>query len=116
MPAGKLRDRCIIEARTDVAEDPGSLHPVWTPITSFSLPCDAKPIVGRRNQEITLAAVVHAVTVYLIRLHFRTDVTAKHRITLIGPPNIVMNISNVVDPDGRRHWLDLLCETGLKNG
>lgn len=46
-------------------------------------------------------------TVYTVTIYWRGDVTELNRLTWNGR---TLDIKRVIDPDGRRTWLELMCE------
>ena len=105
MRIGRLRHRIEIqrEVRTDDGAG-GAVHQ-WR---TFARPrAEVMPLTGREQLQglEQQAAVTHRVT-----LRWRDDVTAAHRLLWGGVP---MNIRAATNPDMRRHWLELLCESGV---
>ena len=116
LAAGSLRDLVELQSRVDVKDSAGDFSPVWTSIgrewanlrllTGFR----ASETEGVRAQQIITSSI------YQVQIHFRADVTTKHRLIVIGPPRLVLNILAVGDPDGLRRKLELMCEQGLTDG
>jgi head-tail adaptor len=115
--AGQLRDLMELQERVDSLDAANApLPPSWRMICR--LWADVKQLQGFRQTEIEAphAQQLMASSAYKVTVRFRSDVTAKHRLLWIGPPDMSMNILSVADPDGRRRRLVLICQAGLVDG
>jgi len=81
-------------------------------VTSWS---DAAPawaqMIPLRGGEALQEAVLRDVQMWKVTIRFRGDVTTDWRIMFDGAP---LNIRTCADPDGRRAWLVMTCESGVR--
>ena len=105
---GDLRERITIQAPGDPVDDGGGgksvfwadLAIVWAAI---------KPV---SNAERFYAQQIEVSTTHEIFIRYRTDVKNNMRI-LHG--EAVYDITSIVDVDGRRRFLKLMCEEAISN-
>lgn len=114
--AGQLRDRVLVQSRTDVKDSAGGFSPVWRDVDKEWV--DAQPMIGGGGSELVVGDVLIAVTMYRVTMRFRTDITVQHRLLLIDPPNadLPLNILSINDPDGKKNHLILVCQSGETSG
>lgn len=100
---GDLRCRVTIQRQERVSDGRGGWHTDWVPVGT----CWAA-IHALRPYERILAQQTQAAATHMVIIRYREGITASMRLLhngrflyLQGPP---------VDPDGRRRWLQLLCE------
>lgn len=100
---GDLRCRVTIQRQERVSDGRGGWRTEWVDAGS----CWAA-ISALRPYERILAQQTQAAATHQVVIRYRTDLTAAMRLVyngrylyLQGPP---------VDPDGRRRWLQILCE------
>lgn len=105
--AGDLRDEVTITAITASFGSFGELIETLTLVdTVFA------SVVPQRYTS-GVEALVNALgreavsTTYTITIYFRSDVTEGNRLTWNGKE---LDIKRVIDPTGRRRWLELMCE------
>jgi len=116
--AGKLRDVIEFQARIDVDNGDGTSTPTWKAIPHGRCRADVQPVVRRMSgAEAIHAQQLMGGSTFHVETYFREDVTARHRVILIGPPDVPANIiSDPADPDGRRRVLQFVCNTVLTEG
>ncbi len=114
--AGQLRDLVEIQERIEKFDGANAmLPPKWKTIGRAW--ADLGQLRGSRPSENVHANQLSTLTIFEVALRFRTDVTAKHRLRVLGPPAYILNIvSEPIDPDGRRRKVTMVCETGLVDG
>lgn len=112
--AGQYRDLVEVQERKERFDAANAvLPPKWENIgREWAL---IEQVQGFRALEIegVYAQQLLAVSSYNVKIRFRNDVTTKHRIKVIGPPDLFLNILSVGDPDGRRRKLLMICTAGL---
>lgn len=119
MRAGQLRERLIIQKRTDVVDSAGDFAPSWQTIGRER--ASVTQILGFRRTEIEgiFGQQIVAAASYKVEMRFRDDVTPKHRLVVFskaGQPDTYLNILALADLDGRRRRLTCICESGLVDG
>ena len=76
---------------------------------------DAGPVwaqmIPLRGGEALQELVAREVQLWKVTIRFRGDVTPDWRIMFEGAP---LNIQSAADPDGRRTWLVMTCESGVR--
>jgi head-tail adaptor len=116
--AGQLRDLVEIQSRVDSLDAANApLPPTWIKIGREW--ANVNQIQGFRAVEIegVVAQQLFTSAAYEIRMRYRSDVTTKHRLVILGPPlDVAVNILSIADPDGRRRQLLLICQAGLVSG
>lgn len=100
MQIGTLRERITVQRRTT---DPATKAVTW-PTVAANVPASVLPASTR---ELLQAQAMSASVQYSVTIRFRTDVTQAMRVLW---RSVVLQIHSVVDPDGRRRELKLLCE------
>ena len=107
MRAGELRERITIERATSVQDEFGEPIPTWfeaAEVFACVLPqrytSGAEALVQALGREAVQ-------TSYTVTIYWRGDVVETDRIIWNGRE---LDIRRVIDPDGRRMWLELLCE------
>ena len=68
-------------------------------------------MVPLRGDETTAYALQTNKQIWRATIRYRGDVDVQARITFDGDK---LNIRSLVDPDGKRRWLELTCESGVK--
>ncbi len=97
-----LRARLTLEQPGGVSDNSGGVTLTWA--TVASLWGNIRPAGG--NEQLRFDRE-HANVDHLIRIRFRYDIKADMRFR-VGAR--VFEVRRVDDPDGRRKWLDCLCE------
>ena len=102
MSIGQLRHRLSPQAPTATADSYGGRTIVWTDVVTLWGRIDslrgAEQLHGMQLGE----RVTHRITI-----RFREDVSAVQRLRF---GSRIFKIQSVLDRDGRRRWLELLCE------
>lgn len=107
--AGLLRNRVTIQAQTETQNVLGERELTWTNVATVW--AEARAVSGR---ERLLANTEVAITDYLVRMRFRSDVTPDHRLELAD--GTLLDIENVI-PDQKKTQLELMCkERTTENG
>jgi SPP1 family predicted phage head-tail adaptor len=99
---GTLRRRLTLEAPLRTGEEGGTAAIEWNAVATLS--ASVTPQSGR---EIVKADGVAARVTHQIVVRYSTDLSAAMRFTDEGR---VFDIHAVLDVDGRRRWLECLCE------
>lgn len=107
MTIGALRDVVTIQQAGNVQDEIGELAPAW--IALAVVRASVRDLTGR---ELIAAQAVQSTATTKITIRFRADVTAAMRI-MRGAE--VFQIESVLNPSGRRDWLELLCVKGAPN-
>lgn len=107
MKAGDLRERITIERASSTQDAFGE------PIESWSTVATVWANMAPQRYTTGVEALAQALgreavkTSYTVTIYWRSDVLETDRVTWNGK---VLDILRVIDPDGRRTWLELLCE------
>lgn len=106
MRAGQLNTWVTIQSRSDTRAADGSLVEGWAAIDS----CWAS-VVDLRGREYLAAQEAHADVSTRVWIRWRDDVTTTMRIQITGDRtrSRTLEIESVIDPDGRRRSLELMC-------
>jgi len=102
--AGALRNRVVIQQRQEGAATQdltGATTPVWADLATVW--AEIKAAGGR---EALLAQQVNASVSTTVRIRYRPDVVASMRVVFGAR---VFDVEAVLDQDGRRRYLTLLC-------
>ena len=102
---GGLRHRVTLQRPVRLPADGGTATISWT--SAGSLFARIEPI-GRR--EVTLADGIAARVTHKVLIRHREDIGADMRFT---DGNRVLEIRAVLDIEGRRRWMQCLCEERL---
>lgn len=107
MRSGTLRERVTIQQATTVQDSYG--EPIETWVNLASNPTVWANVSSRASGErfISGGEQVMATVSHTVRLRYRSDVTVKMR--LIWRTNRTLYVENVIDPDGRKSDLILMC-------
>lgn len=117
MRASQLSRRVLIQSRVDVKDSAGGFAPTWTDVGRDW--ADVTPMIGGAGtSEMVVGDVIVAATMYKVTMRFRSDLTVMHRIVLLDsqPENLPLNILSLIDPDGRRRELSMVCQSGETSG
>jgi SPP1 family predicted phage head-tail adaptor len=102
MKVASLRARLTLEQPGGVSDNSGGVTLTWTIVAS--LWGNIRPTGG--NEQLRFDRE-HANVDHLIRIRFRYDIKSNMRFRA---DTRTFEIRRVADPDGRRQWLDCLCE------
>ena len=109
--AGKLRHRVTIQSLSAGSpQQTGSGMPDESWATVATVSASIEPLSGR---ELFAAQEHHAETTTRIRIRYRSEVTAKMRVSHGGT---TYNILSVIDPEKRHKEIQLMCADGVNNG
>jgi SPP1 family predicted phage head-tail adaptor len=114
VPAGKLRDRVAFDQRESGADDALGAGPGGF-VERFTA---AAEILPRFGGETVIASRLAGVQPATIKVRYAKDtaqVTPEWRLRDVRT-DAIYNIKSIVDPDRRRQWLEILCETGKDDG
>lgn len=107
MRAGDLRELVEIERATATQDGFGEPQPAWASVATVwacVLPQRYTSGAEALSQALGREAVA---TTYTVTIYWRSDVVETDRLVWQGRE---LDIRRVIDPDGRRTWLELLCE------
>lgn len=102
-----MRERIAIERAAVTLDEFGEPVETWALVATVwaaVLPQKYTSGVEALSQALGREAVV---TTHTVTIYWRGDVLETDRITWNGR---LLDIRRVIDPDGRRTWLELLCE------
>lgn len=105
--AGEMRDQVVIQSVSTTYDTMGAPVETWSTLATV--------FAAVRPQRYTsgVEALVQAMgretvaTTYTVTVYWRDDVTELNRLTWNGK---TLDINRVIDPDGKRTWLELMCE------
>ncbi len=100
--AGVLRHRITIQEDTGTINKVGQKTATWT-----TLATEWAREEGLSGIERFAAQQVVAQLSYKVTIRFRSDINETHRILLAS--GALLDIQSVLDPDGRRRELQILC-------
>lgn len=103
---GDLRERVTIQREVSVDHGGGGSEISWSDLVAVW----AQVLPVRGGEQIQ-AMALEAQTLFNVTIRWRSDVTEQQRLRRAS--GAVLNIRNVVDPDGRRQWLRLTAEKGV---
>lgn len=107
MRAGDLRERIEIQQVTTTRDSTGATVENWTPLDEV-FACVLPQRYQQGMEALAQALGREAVaTSYTVTIYWRSDVTELNRLDWRGK---LLDIRRVIDPDGKRTWLELLCE------
>lgn len=104
---GALRDVVTIQTPGSAQDEIGEAVPAWTALAVVR--ASVRDLTGR---ELIAAQAVQSMVTTKITIRFRDDVTAAMRVTRGAE---VFQIESVLNPSGRRDWLELMCAKGGPN-
>lgn len=107
MQAGRLRERVTLQANTPVQDAYGEPIDGWANVGTN--PTVWANVASRASGErfISGAEQVQAAVSHTVRIRYRADVTVLMR--LVWRTNRYLYVQNVIDPDGRKADLILMC-------
>lgn len=107
MRSGTLRERVTIQSATEVQDGHGEPIKAWANLAS--VPTVWANVGSRASGErfISGGERLQSEISHTVRMRYRSDVTVKMR--LIWRTNRYLYIENIVDPDGRKSDLILMC-------
>ena len=104
---GEMRERVTIQTATLQADSIGGATPSWSDVDTVW--ARVEPLSGSEGEA---QDQLQSSQLYRITIRYRNDITAAHRITWRGT---AMNIRALANPDERRHFLEMRCESGVAN-
>lgn len=105
LPAGRLRNRVVIEAPAHTPDGAAGRRTAWRRVATVA--AEVVPLAGNEGLDDD---VVRAVQGLRITIRWRPGIDTKHRLLWNGQP---LKINSVVDPDQRRQRLQIVCDAGL---
>lgn len=108
MQAGQLKYQLFIQAPPTGKDDNGDPKTDWSPVCS---PFAKKEDLSGR--ELFAAQSAHSEVTTRFRIRYRTGLSPTMRLVCDG---VIYKIVAVLDRDGRKRELQLMCSTGLSNG
>jgi SPP1 family predicted phage head-tail adaptor len=105
LPAGRLRHRIEIQNYEMTQDDWG--QPIYTWTHWADVWASVEPLQGR---EFLAAMALQSQTTVRIRMRYRPGVTSQMRVLFDGR---IYSIDSVIEPQSRRHALQLMCKTSL---
>jgi SPP1 family predicted phage head-tail adaptor len=105
--AGDLRDQVVIEAATVALDAVGEPIETWAPVATVW--AQVKPQKYTTGVEALAQALGReaVATTYTVTIYYREGLTELQRLIWNGRE---LDIKRVLDPDGKRTWLELMCE------
>ena len=113
MNAGMLRERIELQTATATQDTFGAEVRTWATYATIN----ASVLPNRRATD--LERYLEAVgrerqrNQYTVTIYFRTDVVVTDRISWGAQ---ILDVEQVYDPDGQRHWLELKCQEATDAG
>lgn len=108
MTIGALRHRVTIEAENGTADGAGGLTNPWAnPIQVATVWAKISPLNG--GEQLRAMQLEDRVS-HRIRMRYRADVTAQHRLRL---GTRAFNIRSILNDGERNRWLTILAEEGV---
>jgi len=104
-----LRERVTIQARAAGNDAHGQESPAWTDLATVW--AKAEPLRGR---DFFAAGQMQSAVSIRFAVRWRADLTGAHRVLWRGVPHEVEG--QPIDVDGRRHTLELMCVSGVRDG
>lgn len=105
LPAGRLRHRIEIQNYEMTQDDWGGVIYAWSHWAHVW--ASVEPLQGR---EFFAAQALQSQTTVRIRMRYRPGVTSQMRVLFDGR---IYDIESVIEPQSRRHALQLMCKTSL---
>lgn len=105
LPAGRLRHRIEIQNYETTHDDWGQPIQGWSHWATVW--ASVEPLQGR---EFFAAQALQSQTTVRIRMRYRPGVTSVMRVLWGGQ---IYDIESVIEPQSRRHELQLMCKTSL---
>lgn len=104
---GALRERVTIQSLSTTYDSMGA--PVQTPATVATVWASVRPQKYQSGVEALVQALGReaVATTHTVTIYWRDDVTELNTLIWNGK---TLDIKRVIDPDGKRTWLELMCE------
>lgn len=99
--AGKLRDRVSVQSPTRSPNTYGETPQAWSDLAERW--ANVEPVTGK---EITVGDQQQSQVTHRVQIRYDARVTADCRLIWEGR---VLNVTAVMDPDGRKREMTLLC-------
>jgi SPP1 family predicted phage head-tail adaptor len=103
--AGQLRERVVWQKRTQLSDGAGGYTHQW--VTQGTRHAQVISTAGTEKLVNAMGAVIDELTV---TMRFAPNMTTTDRLVWRGQ---MLNIRSLADPDGRRLWLELSCQSGF---
>lgn len=104
-----LRDQIVLQARAAGVDAHGQEATTWT--TLATVWAKTEPLRGR---DFFAAGQTHSGVTTRFAIRWRADLTGAHRVLWRGVPYDIDG--QPIDVDGRRHTLEMMCQTGVRDG
>lgn len=104
-----LRDQVTLQVRTAGTDAHGQEATTWTDVATVW--AKAEPLRGR---DFFAAGQMQVAVSTRFAIRWRAELTAVHRVLWRGQPYDIDGAP--IDVDGRRHTLELMCTTGVRDG
>ncbi|HEX2594801.1 MAG TPA: phage head closure protein [Rhizomicrobium sp.] len=98
-----------IEIRRQVPQDDGHGGFLDGPATWQPVATVWAEVIGLSGRESVIQHTLQGITVYRIRIRYRTDISAADQVRYNGAD---LNIRSIIDPDGGRETLTIIADTG----
>lgn len=105
MNASQLRERVQLQAPRDTPDGAGGFTRQWVGLGEVW--ARVLPVGGR---EQLLNEALRDITGYRVTIRWRADITVQCRLVWRGQ---ILAIRNTLNPDERRAFLELVCDTGI---
>lgn len=105
-----LRDVITIQVQGTAQDDVGEPVKTWADVATVW--AYIRDVTGRRSPggELIEATALQSQVASKITIRFRRDVLSEMRVVC---GDTVYRVQDVLDPTGRRTWLDLMCARGF---
>lgn len=111
MNAGRLRHRVAFEELVIELDSDGLQAETWIPFANRPVPAEITALSGR---ELIAAQAIQSKVSSRIKVRFNAGFKASMRALHRGT---IYNIEAVIpDPDSGRHYITLLCSSGVNEG
>ncbi len=107
--APDLREQVTLQLRTAGTDAHGQESTTWTDVATVW--AKAEPLRGR---DFFAAGQTQSGVTTRFAIRWRADLTGVHRVLWRGVPYDIDG--QPIDVDGRRHTLELMCTTGVRDG
>lgn len=107
--AADLREQITLQARVPGEDAHGQEATAWTDLATVW--AKAEPLRGR---DFFAAGQMQLGVTTRFSIRWRDDVTGAHRVLWRDVPYDIQG--HPIDIDGRRHTLELMCESGVRDG
>ena len=108
--SGDLNTKIEIVRAAQQDDGLGGFTTIWTAIAS-----PWAEVIGQDGREAVIGHVLQGISVYRIRIRYRTDILPSDQIRLGGAGGIDLNVKSCSDPAGRREqWMIIASTDGAQ--